>query len=205
MTEGSSADHSLSTMTAFGRELVLLHRVFGSENDPRRAVGDLRAVARRDLAPRPLEGGLELGERIGGAVGPHAVVVIEHRAVAGESRLEFAGEIAVLLRRREPLLALGGIFVGLPPRDVKQMPDQLGGLAHIELGDRIGEPALEADHRREERRTTAERRPRVLRRCRARRTVCAYQFTALRLKTSGAWLSDSAPPARRDRTMPSRM
>ena len=41
---------------------------------------------------------------------------------------------------------------------MKQMPDQLRGLAHIELGDRIGEPAFEPDHRREERRTQAEER-----------------------------------------------
>ena len=156
MTEGSSADHSLSTMTAFGCELVLVDRVFRGEDDPRRAVGDLRAVARRDLAPRPLESGLELGEVVGGAVGPHAVVVIEHGAVAREGGFDLAGEGAVLLRGRQPLLALGGIFVGLPPRNVKQVGDQLGGLAHIEFGDRVGEAALEPDHRREERRAEAE-------------------------------------------------
>ena len=84
--------------------------------------------------------------------------MIEQGAVAGEGRLDLAGEVTVLLRRREALLALGGIFVGLPPRNMKQMPDQFGGLAHIELGDRIGEPALEPDHRREERRTQREER-----------------------------------------------
>src|SRR5580700_8662326 len=86
------------------RQLVCLHRLFRSENDPRRAVGDLRRVAWRDLAPRPLERGFQLGQRIGRAVGPHAIVVIEQGAVTGESRFDLAGEIAVLLRRREAQL-----------------------------------------------------------------------------------------------------
>ena len=84
--------------------------------------------------------------------------MIEDGAVAREGRFDLAGESAVLLRPRQPLLALGGIFVGLPPRNMKQVGDQFGGLAHIELGDRIGEAAFESDHRREERRTEAEHR-----------------------------------------------
>ena len=79
--------------------------------------------------------------------GPHAVVVVEYRAVAREGRLQFAGEMAGLLRRREPLLALGRILIGLPAGDVKQMGDELRGLSHVEVGDRIGQPALQADDR----------------------------------------------------------
>ena len=48
--------------------------------------------------------------------GSHAVVVIEQRAVAREGRLDLVLEPAFLLRARQALLALGGIFVGLPPR-----------------------------------------------------------------------------------------
>ena len=58
--------------------------------------------------------------------------MIEHRAVAREGGFDLAREVAVLLRGGEALLAFGGIFVGLPPRDVEQMADQFGGLAHIE-------------------------------------------------------------------------
>src|SRR3984957_10368282 len=132
-------------------ELVRFHRVFGRENDPRRAVGDLRRVAGRDLAPWPLERGFQLGQRIGRAVRPHAVVVIEQGAVAGEGRLDLAGEGNILLRRREALLTFGRVFVGLPARNMKQVADQFRGLAHIEIGDRVGEPAFKPDHRREER------------------------------------------------------
>src|SRR5579862_1861357 len=71
-------------------ELVRLHRVFGRQDDPRRAIGDLRRVAGRDLAPRPLERGFQLGQRVGRAVRPHAVIVIEQSAVAGEGRLDLA-------------------------------------------------------------------------------------------------------------------
>src|SRR5712692_8237353 len=38
-------------------QTMLLHRVFRRQDQPRGAVGDLRAVARRDLAPRTLESG----------------------------------------------------------------------------------------------------------------------------------------------------
>ncbi len=38
------------------------------------------------------------------------------------------------------------------------MADQFGGLAHIEIGDRIGQSAFEADDRGEERRTPAKER-----------------------------------------------
>jgi len=93
-----------------------------------------------------------------GAVGAHAVVVIEHGAVAGESGLDLAGERAAFLRRRQAALAFGGVFVGLLPGNVEQMSHQLGGLAHIEFGDRIGEAAFEPDHRLEERRAEPERR-----------------------------------------------
>ena len=84
--------------------------------------------------------------------------MVENRAVAREGGLDLAGEIIVLLRRREPLLAFCGILVGLPPRDVKKMADEFGRLPHVEIGNRIGESAFKPDHRLEERRTEAEQR-----------------------------------------------
>src|SRR5580704_2489551 len=91
----------------FRRELVGLDRFLRGENDPGGAVGDLRTVSRRHLAPRPLEGGVELGEGVDRGVGAHAVIVNKDRAVAREGGFDLAGEIVVLLRRREPLLAFG--------------------------------------------------------------------------------------------------
>ena len=62
--------------------------------------------------------------------------MIEQRAVAREGRLDLVLEPSFLLRARQPLLAFGGVFVGLPPRDVEQVRDEFGGLAHVEVGDR---------------------------------------------------------------------
>ena len=95
------------------RKPVFLHRGFGGEDHPRGAVGDLRGVARGHLAPRPLERGLELGQRLDRAVRPHAVVVVVEPAVAAERGFELAGEHAVLLRVGEPLLALGRVLIGV--------------------------------------------------------------------------------------------
>src|SRR3984957_14077923 len=141
-----------------GRELVRFHGVFRGENHPGGAVGDLRAVAGRHLAPGPLEGRPELAEVVGAAVGPHAVVVVVERAVAREGGLDLFLEDAFPLRARKPLLAFRCIFVGLPARDVKQVADQLGGLPHVEIGDRIGEAALEPDDGLEHGGTHAEQR-----------------------------------------------
>ena len=93
---------------------MLLHRLFRGEDDPRGAVGDLRAVAGRDLAPRPLEGRLELGELLDRGVRPHAIIVVVEFAVARERRLELALELSFLLRAGQPLLALDRVVVGLP-------------------------------------------------------------------------------------------
>src|SRR5262245_27245984 len=94
-------------------EPVFLHRGFGGEDHPRGAVGDLGRVARGHLAPRPLERGLELGQRLHRAVWPHAVVVVVEPAVAAERYFELAGDHAVLLRAREALLALGRVRIGV--------------------------------------------------------------------------------------------
>ena len=80
------------------REAMLLHRLFRGEDHPRGAVGDLRAVAGSDLAPRALEGRLELRELLDRAVRAHAVVVIDRPCRRAQSRLELALEPAFLLR-----------------------------------------------------------------------------------------------------------
>ena len=74
--------------------------------------------------------------------------MIVKRAIAREGRLDLVLQAAVLLRARQPFLAFGGVFVGLPPRNMKKMADEFGGLAHVEVDDRIGEAAFEADHGR---------------------------------------------------------
>src|SRR4029077_10042965 len=87
-------------------EAVLLDGRLGGEDDPGCAVGNLRAVAWRHLAPWPLERGLELGERLYRGVRPHPVIEIVDLAVAAERRLELTGKAAVGLRARELELAL---------------------------------------------------------------------------------------------------
>src|SRR6516164_398299 len=140
------------------RKAVLLDRLLGGEDHPGGPIGDLRAVAGGHLSPRPLEGRLELGELLDGAVGAHAVIMVIDPAVAGERRLDLACEAAFLLRAGEPLLALDRITIGVGPRYPEEMGQYLGGLSHVELDQRIGEPALEANDRLEKRGAEAEGR-----------------------------------------------
>ncbi len=129
---------------------MLVHRLLGREDHPGCAICDLRAVASGHLAPGPLERGLELGEALDGAVRPHPVVEVVDLAVTGKRSFQLTLEPAFLLRMRQPLLALGGVLIGVAPRNVEEMREHLGGLAHIELDHRVGEPAFEPDHRLEE-------------------------------------------------------
>src|ERR1700704_3496515 len=64
----------------FSRDLMLLHRVFGGDNQPRCAIGDLRAVAGRDLAQRALEHRVQGCELLDRGIRPDAVVMIVERA-----------------------------------------------------------------------------------------------------------------------------
>ena len=97
--------------------------------------------------------GLSLAKRFDRTVGAHAVVMVVDLAVAAECDLKLAVEITVALRAREPDLAFDRVLVGIAARNVEQVRDELGGLAHVELDDRVGQSALEPDHRLEKRRT----------------------------------------------------
>ena len=147
--EGSSADHWLSTITAFGVRPCLADRLFRSQDHPGRAVGDLRGIARRDLAPRPLEHRLQSRQLLRRRIRPHAVVMVVELAVAREGGFDLALEPALRLRVGEPLVAFGGIGIRLRAGDAEEMADLFGGLSHVEVGDRIGQPALQPDDRLE--------------------------------------------------------
>jgi len=84
--------------------------------------------------------------------------VVVDGTVAAEGGLKLAVEQFLALRAREPPLALGRVFVGLVPRDVKEMRKNFRGLSHVELDHRIGQPALEPDDRLEERGTKSRQR-----------------------------------------------
>ena len=73
-------------------------------------------------------------------------------AVAGKRGFDLSLEKALRLRVRQPLVAFGGIKIRLFARDAEEMADHFGCLPHVEVGDRIGQSALEADDRLEERR-----------------------------------------------------
>ena len=70
-------------------------------------------------------------------------------AVARERGFDLALEKALRLRVGKPLVAFGRISVRLRARDAEEMTDHFGGLAHVEFGDRIGQPALQPDDRLE--------------------------------------------------------
>ncbi len=139
-------------------QFMLGHRLLRCQDHPGGAVGDLGAVARGDFSPWPLECRLELGELRDRAVRPHAVVEIIGLAITRECRLELAGKAALLVSAVEPLLAFDRILVGIAPRDLEEMGEQFGGLAHVELDDGIGQAALEPDDRHDEPRTPAGER-----------------------------------------------
>ena len=139
---------------------MLLHRLLGGQDRPRGAIGDLRAVAGGDLAPRPLEGGPQGGELIDAGIGPHAVVLGIDLAGAVEGGLHFVGKPVFGLGLGEPLVALNRIFIGLAPRDIEKLRQHLGGLAHVQLDHGIGEAALEPDDRLEEEARTQPRKQR---------------------------------------------
>src|ERR1700730_4574603 len=108
-------DHRLRLETMF------LHRVFGGDNQPRRAIGDLRAVAGRDLAPRTLEHRIQGCELVDRGIRPDAVVMIVKLAVAIECGFDFSSKPAFRLRAREAQMAFHRISIGGAPRDVEQM------------------------------------------------------------------------------------
>ena len=64
--------------------------------------------------------------------------MIVELAVAGKGRLDLAFEKAVGLCLRKPLMAFGGINVGLFAGDAEEMADDLRRLAHVQFGDGIG-------------------------------------------------------------------
>ena len=80
------------------RQAVFGDGLFGSQDHPGRAVGDLRGIAGGDLAPGTLEHRLQFRQRLRRRVRPHAVVVIIELAVARECRLDLALEPAFRLR-----------------------------------------------------------------------------------------------------------
>ena len=89
----------------------------------------------------------------------HAVVVIVEFAVAREGGFDLAFQQAFRLRLREPLVAFGRIGIRLFAGDAEEMADHLGGLAHVQFGDGIGQPALEPDDRLEIARPRLQRSP----------------------------------------------
>jgi hypothetical protein len=71
-------------------QLPLLDRFFRSQHQPGRAVGDLRAVARRDAAVLLVEEGLQLGQPGHARIGAHAVVLGIDLALGVDQRHDFA-------------------------------------------------------------------------------------------------------------------
>src|SRR5207247_2350396 len=83
--------------------------------------------------------------RLSRGIRPHAIVVVVEFAVAGKRCLDLAFQPALRLRIRQPLVAFGGIGIGLGAVDAEEMPDHFGGLAHVKLSDRIGQAAFKPD------------------------------------------------------------
>jgi len=90
-----------------GAQGIFIQGRLGGEDQPCRAVGDLRAVAGRDVAVLAVEEGLELGEVLHRGVLAHAVVERVGVAVGAVERLDLApagGERPCLLRFYDSLM-----------------------------------------------------------------------------------------------------
>ena len=131
------------------RQPVFGDGLFGREDHPGRTVGDLRGIAGGDLAPGTLEHRLQLCKRLRRRIQPHAIIVIIELAVTCKCGFYLALEPAFRLRFRQPPMALGSIGIRLRTGDAEEMADHFGGLAHVEIGDGIGQPALKPDDRLE--------------------------------------------------------
>ncbi len=146
---GSSADHWLSTITALG-----VRPCFLTASSDARMVHDAPSVICEelpggDLAPWRLEHRLQFGKRLRRGIRSHAVVVIVEFAVAGERGFDLAPEKTLRLRIGKPLVTFGGVGVRLRARDAEEMADHFRRLSHVELGDRIGQSALQPNNRLE--------------------------------------------------------
>ena len=153
MIEGSSADHWLSMMTAFGVRPCL-----ATASSDARMVHDAPSVICEELPavtwPQGRSNtGFSFARLLRRGIRPHAVVVIVEFAVARERGFDLALEKTLRLRVGQPLVAFDRVSIRLLARDAEEMTDHFGGLSHVEFGDRIGQPALKADDRLEISRT----------------------------------------------------
>ena len=204
MIAGSSAAQLLSTIAAFGVSLC-----FATAASEARITQEAPSVICEELpAVTWPQGRSNTGRSFASVsaveVRTHAVIMVEEFSVAGEGGLDLALQKAFGLRMRESAMALGRIGIGLCARNAEEMADDLGGLAHIQVGDGIGQPALEADDRLEIARTQLKRRGELRGHALAVASP-ANQRTPEFGQTSGAWLSASVPPARIMSAWPSRM
>ncbi len=130
------------------RQAVALHRVFGRQDEPGRAVGDLRAVAGRDRAERALESGPELAERFHAVVRAHAVVALVMLAARVIDRFDLR-HVAGFLRPRSAAVAFERIGVHRLAADLELVGQDFRRLAHVEVDHRIGQPLEQPDDGRQ--------------------------------------------------------
>ena len=175
-------------------EAVLLDRRLGRQDHPGGAVGDLRAVAGRHLAVGPLEGGLELGELL------HRCCRAARRR-RGRRSCRRGRTRARARPRTISAPARGRAAAGSRPRIGRRRAARcgtrcariFGGLAHIELDHRVGQAALEPDHRLEITTAGSRRRPSAATRHRARRTAAR----TTRRRCAGTPAARGSAPRRR--------
>jgi len=146
MIDGSSADHSLSTITARGCRpcsLTALSEARISQEAPSVICELLPAVT---FPHGRSKAGLSSPSFLDRGVRAYAVIKVVSFAVAPERRLELAGKPSFLLRTGEPLLALDRVAVGLRARHARRGARGFPAVCpHVEIDQRIGQPALQAD------------------------------------------------------------
>ncbi len=110
----------------------------------------MAGIARRDLAMGLFEHGFRLGQPLHITVGPHAIVAHEDCSVGRKGRHDLVVQPTFLLRLGQAVMAFHRIGIRRLAVDAEVVGQHLGGLTHVQRGDRVGQPVLQPDHRFEE-------------------------------------------------------
>ena len=119
------------------------------QDEPRRTVGDLRAVARGDTAILAVKERFQLGQPGQARIRTHAIILAVD-LTPGVDQRHYLAEMAGGARGDGPLVAADAVLIHLFARDSEAPGEVLGGLSHQQANDRVRQPLEQTDHRRQQ-------------------------------------------------------
>ena len=127
-------------------QTVTLDSRLRSQDKPRGAIGNLRAVARRDPAVLLVEERPQFGQGFWRRIGTHAIVLGIHRAILADQGDDLS-EVPSCAACNHAPVTFDRECIHRLPRDAETPGQILGGLAHRQADHRIGQTLEDADHR----------------------------------------------------------